>query len=182
MNYSDTQFFLFINQHHNNALDFLTVAMSWITEGALLWIVIFFIFLLLNKTDNKRKIILFFANLTLSSWIINVPFKMLFFRDRPYEAIEGARVLGRLWTNSSFPSGHMASSIAALVIIAYLFKIPLKWIIILSTLILFLGFARIYTGMHYFSDVIGGILVGLFSSALIIWLDKQITFLNNKNI
>lgn len=182
MNSFDAQFFLFLNQRHNEILDFLTVGLSWLTEGALLWLFICFVLLLINDLERKRKIVLIFANLILSSWIINVFLKMFFFRARPYETLEGARALGQLWANSSFPSGHMTSAVASLVMIFYLFKISRRWLAPAIMLVIFLGYARIYTGMHYFSDVIGGVLLGLCSSVLIIWLDKQIKFLNNKNI
>lgn len=120
--------------------------------------------------------VLILLALVLGSWMVNIPIKLFFFRERPYEILEGVRTLGHLWSNSSFPSGHIASSMAALVMLAYLFKDQLKWIVFLSFFVLFLGFARIYAGMHYPLDVLGGIIVGSFSAATIIWLDKQIKF------
>jgi undecaprenyl-diphosphatase len=94
--------------------------------------------------------------------------------------MEGVRVIGKIWTNCSFPSGHVAASTAVLAALFYLFKkFRKEWLIFLAAIfILFLAFARIYVGMHYPSDVLGGIIVGSISSFLVIRLDKHIKFSN----
>ena len=68
----------------------------------------------------------------------------------------------------SFPSGHSMVSMAFYGIIIYLVyknvsNKYLKWLLItlLSLLILAIGFSRIYVGVHYFTDVVGGFLLGL---------------------
>ena len=76
----------------------------------------------------------------------------------------------------SFPSGHSMVSMAFYGIIIYLVyknvtNKYLKWTIItlLSLLILSIGFSRIYVGVHYFTDVVGGFLLGL--AYLIIYIN-----------
>ena len=76
----------------------------------------------------------------------------------------------------SFPSGHSMVSMAFYGIIIYLVyknvsNKYLKWILIilLSLLILSIGFSRIYVGVHYFTDVAGGFLLGL--AYLIIYIN-----------
>jgi undecaprenyl-diphosphatase len=84
-------------------------------------------------------------------------------------------VIGKIWGNCSFPSGHLAVSVAAILIISYLYNLKKGWFIFSSSLfILFLAFARIYVGMHYLSDVLGGIILGFISSLIIIYLERQI--------
>lgn len=69
-------------------------------------------------------------------------------------------------TNFSFPSGHSMSAMAGY----GLFIIELKnseWryrkvgIFFLAVMIFLIGLSRIYLGVHYFSDVIGGFLLSL---------------------
>ena len=75
----------------------------------------------------------------------------------------------------SYPSGHTMTAtifygfIIFLIIISNL-TLPLKWILIISLalLILFVGYTRVYLGVHFLSDVIGAILFG--SSYLLLYI------------
>ncbi len=79
----------------------------------------------------------------------------------------------------SFPSAHAAMSLAF-----YGFLIWLLWrsnlsrawrtlgAVILSLLILAIGFSRLYLGVHYFSDVLGGYVVGALCLWLALWATK----------
>jgi len=76
----------------------------------------------------------------------------------------------------SFPSGHSMVSVALYGIIVYtIYKNVknkyVKWIsiVLLSLLVLLIGFSRIYVGVHYFTDVVGGFTLGLV--VLIIYID-----------
>lgn len=102
--------------------------------------------------------------------IINQVIKHIVRRPRP-------NVLRLVEENGySFPSGHSMVSMAFYGIIIYLVyknvtNKYLKWTLItlLSLLILSIGFSRIYVGVHYFTDVVGGFLLGL--AYLIIYIN-----------
>lgn len=94
--------------------------------------------------------------------IINLFTKFIINRDRP-------NIL-RLVTEkeSSFPSGHATMAITLYGLLIYFIwkkcRNPrLKTIIIsmLLFLILLIGISRIYLGVHYFTDIIGGYILGL---------------------
>ncbi len=69
-------------------------------------------------------------------------------------------------TNYSFPSGHsMSAMIGYGLLVIEVYRSSLKYkkliITILTIIIFFIGLSRIYLGVHYFSDVIGGFLIAL---------------------
>ena len=77
----------------------------------------------------------------------------------------------------SFPSGHaMVSFCFYGLIIYFIHKSNLKhkriYEILLIVIIVLIGLTRIYLGVHYFSDIIGGFLFGLLYLLLFIRLLK----------
>jgi len=68
--------------------------------------------------------------------------------------------------NGSFPSGHTAGAVLVFGLLAYLlarFWPNRRWASYAgcSALILAIGFSRVYLGAHWFSDVVGGIVIGM---------------------
>lgn len=108
--------------------------------------------------------------------ILNNLIKIIFMRARPDInplVIE---------TSYSFPSGHSMISMVFygyLIYIIYTHKdnIKVKWILItlLSILILLIGISRIYLGVHYASDVIGGFSFGIAYLIIYISILKKVT-------
>lgn len=92
---------------------------------------------------------------------LNQSIKTIFARPRP-NILRLENVGGY-----SFPSGHAMISICFYGYIIYLilslFKTKFKYILssIFSLLILLIGYCRVYLGVHYFTDVLGGYILGL---------------------
>jgi undecaprenyl-diphosphatase len=78
-------------------------------------------------------------------------------RERPYETLAEADPLIRASVGNSFPSGHAATSFAGAVILGYLFRRALPGLLALAALV---AVSRVYVGVHYPLDVLGGAALG----------------------
>ena len=85
-------------------------------------------------------------------------------RARPYEA-DAVRRLIRKPTGSSFPSGHAAVGMAVFTVLADRSTTTLGRRV-LQLVAAYVGFSRVYVGVHYPTDVLGGAGMGLAVSAL----------------
>jgi len=80
-------------------------------------------------------------------------------RKRPYKAYpEEIRAIGRKFLDSSLPSSHVSSMVGGLVVFVYFYQFFWPWAIIIVAL---LGWSRIHNGMHYPSDILAGIALGM---------------------
>ena len=115
------------------------------------------------------------AAISLSSLMLIFALKMLFMRERPPDPL--------LFTAEgySFPSGHAVMSVAFYGVLMYISSSTvnhklLRWSIyvFLVLLILSIGFSRIYLRVHYASDVIVGLIVGLLWLIISLYMLKRI--------
>ena len=145
----------------NLRTDALTGIMKIITSlgGAYVLIALTIGALLVLK--NRKISILITLNLIIST-ILNILLKYVIERPRP----EGYGLI--IESGYSFPSGHSMVSMAFYGFIIYLiWKLVknknLKYICstLLGLLIILIGFSRIYLGVHYASDVVGGFAVAI---------------------
>lgn len=94
--------------------------------------------------------------------ILNLVLKFILKRDRP-------NILQLISVdNYSYPSGHAMISMGVYGCFIYLIykyvdnkKIKICSIVLLSLLILLIGISRIYLGVHYFSDIVGGFIISI---------------------
>ena len=158
--------------------DFATPIAKFITNfGGAIFLVIATITLFI-VIRNKKIGISILSNLAIVI-VLNQLIKRIFQRPRPTEY----RIIEE--TGYSFPSGHSMVSMAfygyfIYLIYKYVKNKYVKWIsiILLSLLICLIGISRIYLGVHYTSDVLGGFLISI--SYLIIYISAANKFIIEK--
>ena len=151
--------------------DNLTKVLTVITNIGSAYSLISLTFLIsLIATIKRKKLPINTIINLISVFIISQIFKAIIRRPRP------AEIFLVNASGYSYPSGHTMVSFAFFTFIAYslLEKIDnkiLKMMIRLITLLLVIaiGFSRIYLGVHHFTDVLGGYLLGL--SYLLVFLN-----------
>ena len=159
--------------------DFATPIAKFITNfgGAIFLITLTVILVILIK--NKKIGLSIFSNLVIIT-VLNQLLKKILQRPRPTEF----RIIEE--TGYSFPSGHSMVSMAfygylIYLIYKYVENRYVKWIsiVLLSILICAIGVSRIYLGVHYTSDVLGGFLVSI--SYLILFISTVNKFFIEKD-
>ena len=158
--------------------DFVTPIAKFITNfgGAIFLIVLTIVLFIVIK--NKKIGVSIFSNLVIVT-ILNQLLKGILQRPRPTEY----RIIEE--TGYSFPSGHSMISMAfygylIYLIYKYVKNKYIKWIsiVVLSLLICTIGISRIYLGVHYTSDVLGGFLISI--SYLVIFISPVNKFIIEK--
>jgi undecaprenyl-diphosphatase len=113
---------------------------------------------------KQRKASVFVAVCGLGALLLTVSLKLFFERARPEASV---LYLIQVPSSFSFPSGHAlgtTSVLGCLVVLARALRLPLAWrlgvTVCASALIAGVTASRVYFGVHYASDVLGGVLAG----------------------
>ncbi|MBA3665806.1 MAG: phosphatase PAP2 family protein [Bacteroidetes bacterium] len=122
----------------------------------------------LMRSGYKSAIAITFAVATTSG------LKYLFNRQRPFKEYPNDIVQRDMHVGPfSFPSGHTTAAFASATALSLSYK---KWYVTLPSYLYagFVGYSRMRLGVHYPSDVLGGMIIGI-GAGLLTWkLDKMI--------
>ena len=148
---------------------FLTPVMKIIThlgDKGIFWILLTLALLILRKTRPlgvvcavSMVIGLIVTNLIIKNWVARI---------RPYELIQGLECIVGKADDFSFPSGHTTNSLACAWVLFR--RAPRKWGVAALVLAILISLSRLYVGIHYPTDVLGGAVIGICSACLALWL------------
>jgi undecaprenyl-diphosphatase len=178
LNTLDVRLFRFFNSEiHNPIFDLI---MPLITDLNAHRIVLFLVAVayiwMLVKGNRQLRIALLLLPFTilfsdqLSSFVI----KHIFERPRPCHALQNVRLLVGCGSGFSFPSSHAVNNCAAALVLAYFIPRGIWWFFGFASLV---GFSRIYVGVHYPLDVLGGGIIGLCCGSCIICIYLGLEYL-----
>lgn len=156
-------------------MDKLMVMFTYAGTGAFVWWVVLALPFILSAPYRKAGMILIVAlgvNYVLGEIII----KKAVGRDRPSTLLPEDEMIINKPKDHSFPSGHSASSFCAFAVTAICCP-PYIWAPALFGAVM-IAFSRIYLRVHYLSDVLGGMALGLFDGAVIAVFMREVVLVN----
>ena len=160
----DISILFFIQNHLRNPLfDRLFIPITHFADDGIFWILLVLVLIWAKKTRRAGMAALFsmaICYILTSMWL-----KDFVGRIRPYETYSSLVLLVEKDPDFSFPSGHTVISFAAALIYVRMLEKPFG----IATLLLaiLIGFSRLYVGIHYPSDVLGGFLLALAVSSVV---------------
>ena len=164
--------FLYINSFAGNShiLDLFFIisakVMPYIFMGLEVWL--YFV------AKKKKEAIFAFYSVVLAI-IISKTIGVFYYHNRPFVDNLGVQLIQHK-ADSSFPSDHTTFLFA--IAFSYLF-FKLKKLAVISLILAFLGgIARVYVGVHYPFDIIGGIFIGFVASFVVFLLKDRLEFAN----
>ena len=153
----DVWVFMYFNMRGQRApwLDWTMLGFTQIGNGIFAMVVALILFLRLNHLLAYE---LAFGTLTLG--LVVGLMKVLIHRTRPYINLKNIRIVGSRASGRSFPSGHTSQTFFMVTLLLQYYRVEVFLLLALYAVASFVGITRIYLGMHYPRDVLGGAILG----------------------
>jgi membrane-associated phospholipid phosphatase len=156
LNFLDVSLFTVVNSTHNDLGDSLMVVFSLYGREVVWGGLAVCLFIFGGKVEKKTAITLGLVFIILLG--VGYATKEVYSRERPYDALGGVRLLVNEESDGSYPSGHtLIVAAGAVVALVYLKR---SWALLLTVEAGLVAYSRMYVGVHYPSDIVGGVLLG----------------------
>lgn len=147
---------------HTPVLDKFMTSVTKLGNAGIFWIILTVLFLLIPKM--RKTGVVMAAALIIDLLLCNVLLKNFVARTRPYDVNTGIQLLVAKLRDYSFPSGHTAASFASATALYFAGEKKLwKPALMLACLI---AVSRLYLYVHYPTDVLGGVVIGIIAGYL----------------
>ncbi|MDR2357150.1 MAG: phosphatase PAP2 family protein [Oscillospiraceae bacterium] len=145
------------------ALDRVMAALSLMGNAGAVWLLL--CAALMSQKRYRRRGLLLLVCLAVCFIVNNVVIKNIVARPRPFDAIDGLRIIVSAPFGHSFPSGHAASGFAS----AYcaLKTLRRRAVACAYALASLIALSRVYVGVHYPGDIIAGAVFGTLCAAAV---------------
>lgn len=147
-------------------LDWIMIIFTYLGDSGIFWIALNILLLIYPKT-RKLGICMLIA-LGIEIVCCNLVLKPLIARIRPFEINTAIKLLVSPPHDFSFPSGHTGLAFAAVSVM--FFREERIWIPF-GIIAILISFSRLYLYVHYPTDVLAGMLLGLMSG----WIAVKIS-------
>ena len=147
---------------HTPVLDKFMTSVTKLGNAGIFWIILTVLFLLIPKM--RKTGVVMAAALIIDLLLCNVLLKNFVARTRPYDVNTGIQLLVAKLRDYSFPSGHTAASFSSVAALYFTGEKKLwKPALMLACLI---AVSRLYLYVHYPTDVLGGVVIGIIAGYL----------------
>jgi len=164
----------------NPTLDTIMVLITNILNPAFLTVLCLILTIILIYKREKHKAYVLISSVILGL-ISEVVIKLLVQRARPIAGLISE-------TGFSFPSGHATIATIFFLMLIFTFRKEIKdqtgrtiFTVLSIILAITIGLSRIYLGVHWFSDVLGGFALGIFWMSVIVLVIKIKTKKTSEN-
>ena len=145
----------FIQSCASPFLDKMAEGVTMLGESAVLVVFMLLVYWLFDKEKGEYMILA-----ALTSMFFNGALKEMFLRDRPIGQPGIRSLRTETATGASFPSGHAQNTASVLFSAAFAYK--KKWLTALAvTVTVLVALSRLYLGVHWPTDVLAGVLLGV---------------------
>jgi membrane-associated phospholipid phosphatase len=146
-------------QQFSPTLDLPFTVLTTLGDEIFFLVLLPFVYWCIDRRTGARLAVLYLISVAANSLL-----KLLVNEPRPFRYDPRVRVLHELETGG-FPSGHTQSTVVIWLYLAHRYRQVWLWVLAAALLIL-VPLSRLYLGLHFPTDLVGGYVVGL----LILWL------------
>lgn len=172
--------FQLINGADNASLDFFFRYITYAGDGYM-WAAVLLFCIFFKKKYIAAVIAAIIISTLLSQFLKRVVFPedlrpITYLSDSfPVHIIEGIK-MNRMF---SFPSGHSTAAFTMALIVAHMLN-NRYWSFILPVLALLVAYSRVYLAQHFLTDVLAGLVLGVFSTIISLLIHRAIIRAINK--
>jgi undecaprenyl-diphosphatase len=178
LNIVDTAVFRFLNTSLSNPVfDVLMPFLTDLNKQRIVLVIVAALVLWMIIRGNKSvrlAAILLIITIIISDQLNSSVIKYWLLRQRPCRILHDVRLLVSCGSGYSFPSSHAVNNFAGALVLSFFLPRAKWWFFGYATTI---AFSRVYVGVHYPFDVIGGGVIGLICGGCVL-----IIFLGSENL
>ena len=154
-------------QQFSSSLDLPFRILTYMGNEGFFILVLPFIYWCVDRRTGVRLSILF-----LFSAYVNSAVKVFACQPRPFQYDSRVKQIVSAG-GGGFPSGHTQGTLVFWGYLALCFRRPLLWVIT-GLLIILIPLSRLYLGVHFPTDLLGGYLIGAILLLLYLWLEPRV--------
>ncbi len=140
-------------------LDFWGIFFAEYSGYLLVALAIFLLFGFESRKERFHYFSIFVLAAILSRGLITEVIRFFYYRPRPFSVLDIVPLIEQV-EKGAFPSGH-ASFYFALAGVIFLINRRLSWYVF--AVVFVMGLARVFVGIHWPTDILGGLIVGILS-------------------